>query len=174
VTADLVRQALQEQTAEQTVILSASAFQRLRVFVVVPLDVKDGVLEAEGLQRALASVIAAAAVAAAAMRRSLRPARRAVRWSLSARASPPWRRSCGSGLRGWEGRSRCGSWRSAQRFYVRRKLVRWVETRAAAAAAAAVSLAVVAAAMDRLSPSPDGFHRESGKGRDPLANVALK
>jgi hypothetical protein len=51
VTADLVRQALHEQTTELTVILSASAFQRLRVFVVVPLDVKDGVLEAEGLQR---------------------------------------------------------------------------------------------------------------------------
>jgi len=90
VTADLVRQVLQEQTTELTVILSASTFQQLRVFVMVPLDAKDSALEAEGLQRALSSVIAAAA------------------------------------------------------------------------------------AMDRLSPSPDGFRRESGKGRDPLANVALK
>jgi hypothetical protein len=62
-----------------------------------------------------------------------------------------------------------GRWRYTsalrQRFYVRRKLVRWVETRAAA---------VVAAAMDRLGPSPDRFYRELGKGRDPLANVALE
>ena len=41
--------------------------------------------------------------------------------------------------------------------------MRWVEARAA-----------VAAAMDRLGPSPDRFYRELGKGRDPLANVALK
>ena len=58
-----------------------------------------------------------------------------------------------------------------QRFYVRRKLVRWVGARAAAAE---VSLAVVAAAMDRLGPSPDRFYRDLGKGRDPLANVALR
>jgi hypothetical protein len=58
-----------------------------------------------------------------------------------------------------------------QRFYVRRKLVRWVEARAAAAGS---SLAVVAAVMDRLGPSPDRFHRELGKGRDPLANIALE
>ena len=58
-----------------------------------------------------------------------------------------------------------------QRFYVRRKLVRWMEARAAAAEA---SLAVVAAAMDRLGLSPDRFYRELGKGRDPLANVALR
>src|SRR3954452_11042360 len=68
-----------------------------------------------------------------------------------------------------------GRWRYTaalrQRFYVRRKLVRWVETRAAAAD---VSLAVVAAALDRLGPSPDRFYRELGKGRDPLANVALE
>jgi hypothetical protein len=47
-----------------------------------------------------------------------------------------------------------------QRFYVRRKLVRWVEA--------------PAAAMDRLGPSPDRFHRDLGKGRDLLANVALR
>ncbi len=47
-----------------------------------------------------------------------------------------------------------------QRFYVRRKLVRWVEARAAA--------------MDRLGPSPDRFHRELGQGRDPLVNIALE
>jgi hypothetical protein len=58
-----------------------------------------------------------------------------------------------------------------ERFYVRRKLMRWVEARAAAAE---VSLAVVAAALDRLGPSPDRFYRELGKGRDPLANVALE
>ena len=46
--------------------------------------------------------------------------------------------------------------------------------RRAAAAAAGVSLAVVAAAMDRLGPSPDRFHRELGRGRDPLANIALE
>jgi beta-phosphoglucomutase-like phosphatase (HAD superfamily) len=69
-----------------------------------------------------------------------------------------------------------GRWRYTsalrQRFYVRRKLVRWVEARAAAAH---VSPAVVAAAaMDRLGPSPDRFYRELGKGRDPLADVALE
>jgi len=46
--------------------------------------------------------------------------------------------------------------------------MRWVETRAAAAQ---VSLA---AAMDRLGPSPNRFYRELSKGRDPLANLALK
>ena len=48
-----------------------------------------------------------------------------------------------------------------QRFYARRKLVRWVEARAAAA-------------IDRLGPSLDRFYRELGKGRNPLANLALK
>jgi hypothetical protein len=38
--------------------------------------------------------------------------------------------------------------------------VRWVEA--------------PAAAMDRLGPSPDRFHRDLGKGRDLLANVALR
>jgi hypothetical protein len=62
VTADLVRQALQEQTTDLATVLSTSASQRSRVLVVVPPeDVKDGVLEADGLQRALASVTAAAA-----------------------------------------------------------------------------------------------------------------
>ena len=68
-----------------------------------------------------------------------------------------------------------GRWRYTaalrQRFYVRRKLVRWVEARAAAAG---VPLAVVAAAMDRLGPSPDRFHRDLGKGRDLLANITLR
>jgi hypothetical protein len=58
-----------------------------------------------------------------------------------------------------------GRWRYTsalrQRFYVRRKLVRLVEARAAAA-------------MDHLGLSPDRFYRELGKGRDPLLNVALK
>jgi hypothetical protein len=136
-TADLVRQALQEQTTELTAVLSAAAAQRPRMLVVVPPeDVRDGILEADGLQRALAPVTAAARAsnnantaaaavsaatvaappavldAAVAMRRGLRPARRTVQWSLSTRASPPWRRSCGSGSRGWEGLRRCGSWRS--------------------------------------------------------------
>jgi hypothetical protein len=57
-----------------------------------------------------------------------------------------------------------GRWRYTsallQRFYVRRKLMRWVEA--------------AAAAMDHLGPSPDRFYRELGKGRDPLANVALE
>jgi hypothetical protein len=47
---------------------------------------------------------------------------------------------------------------------VRRKLARWVEAWAAAAAAT----------IDRLGPSPDRFYRELDKGRDPLANIALK
>ena len=67
-----------------------------------------------------------------------------------------------------------GRWRYTsalrQRFYVRRKLVRWME---AQVAAAQVELEVVAAAMDRLGLSPDRFYRELGQGRDPLANVAL-
>ena len=59
VTADLVRRALQEQTTELTAVLSASVSQRPRVLVVVPPeDVKDGILEADGLQRALAPVAA--------------------------------------------------------------------------------------------------------------------
>jgi hypothetical protein len=71
-----------------------------------------------------------------------------------------------NGSRGWRVAVGAGARRTVrQRFYVRRKLVRWVETRAAAAG---VSLAVMAAAMDRLGPSPDEFHRELGKGRDPL------
>ena len=57
-----------------------------------------------------------------------------------------------------------GRWRYTsalrQRFYVRRKLVRWVEARAAAAE---VLLAVVAVVMDRLGPSPNRFYRELGK-----------
>jgi hypothetical protein len=194
---------------ELTAALSAAASQRPRVLVVVPPeDVKDGVLEADGLQRALAPVTAAAgasnnAVAAAA--------------SISATAvtAPPAALDTGSGgsdetrsaacpegcpveplhesiasmetlLREWfeglggspsvrELEERFGArWRYTsalrQRFYVRRKLVRWMEARAAAAE---VSLAAVAAAMDRLGPSPDRFYRELGKGRDPLANVAL-
>jgi hypothetical protein len=45
-----------------TAVLSASVSQRPRVLIVVPLeDVKDGILEADGLQRALASVTPAAA-----------------------------------------------------------------------------------------------------------------
>ena len=60
-TADLVRQALQEQTTELTAVLSAAASQRPRVLVVVPPeDIRDGVLEADGLQRALGPVTAAA------------------------------------------------------------------------------------------------------------------
>lgn len=65
-----------------------------------------------------------------------------------------------------------GRWRYTsalrQRFYVRRKLVRWVEARAATAG---VSLAVVAAAMDRLGLSPHRFYRELGKVRGLLVNV---
>jgi hypothetical protein len=76
-TVDVVRRALQEQTTELAAVLSASVSQRPRVLVVVPLeDVKDGVLEADGLQRALAPVTATVATAT---RRGLRPARRAVR-----------------------------------------------------------------------------------------------
>jgi hypothetical protein len=211
VTADLVRRALQEQTAEQTAVLSASVSQRPRVLVVVPPEnVKDGILEADGLQRALAPVTATAAAAAAAAAEAsitVVPA--------AALAAPPATLDAGAGgdetrpavcpegcpveplresvasmetlLREWfEGLGGSpsvreleerfeGRWRYTsalrQRFYVRRKLVRWVETRAAAAE---VSAAVVAAAMDRLGQSPDRFYRELGKGRDPLANVALE
>jgi hypothetical protein len=57
VTADLVRQALQDQTTELTAALSAAAERRPRVFVVVPPeDVKDGVLEADGLRQAAPSL----------------------------------------------------------------------------------------------------------------------
>ena len=60
-TADLMRQALQEQMMELTAALSTAASQQPRVLVVVPPeDVKDGVLEADGLQRALAPVTAVA------------------------------------------------------------------------------------------------------------------
>jgi hypothetical protein len=49
-TADVVRRALQEQTTELAAVLSASVFQRPRVLVTVsPEDVKDGILEADGL-----------------------------------------------------------------------------------------------------------------------------
>jgi hypothetical protein len=210
VTADLVRRALQEQTAEQTAVLSASVSQRPRVLVVVPPeDVKDGILEADGLQRALVPVTATATAtaAAAAVSNTVVPAAAvaALPTTLDAggggdetrpAACPescpvePLRESVASMetlLREWfEGLGGSpsvreleerfgGRWRYTsalrQRFYVRRKLVRWVETRAAAAE---VSAAVVAAAMDRLGPSPDRFYRELGKGRDPLANVALK
>jgi Transcriptional activator of glycolytic enzymes len=220
VTADLVRRALQEQTAEQTAVLSASVSQRPRVLVVVPPeDVKDGILEADGLQRALVPVTATATAtaAAAAVSNTVVPAAAvaALPTTLDAggggdetrpAACPescpvePLRESVASMetlresvasmetlLREWfEGLGGSpsvreleerfeGRWRYTsalrQRFYVRRKLVRWVETRAAAAE---VSAAVVAAAMDRLGQSPDRFYRELGKGRDPLANVALK
>ena len=89
-TADLARQALQDQTTELTAVLSAAASRRPRVLVVVPPeDVKDGVLEADGLQQTLIPAAAAAvgtagAVAAPsrpwtpATRRDLRPVRRAV------------------------------------------------------------------------------------------------
>jgi hypothetical protein len=182
VTADLVRQALQEQTTELAAVLSVSASQRPRVLVVVPPeDVKDGILEADGLQRALAPVTAAGASNTAA----------AAAVPTAAVAAPP--AACPEGcpveplresvasmetlLREWfEGLGGSpsvreleerfgGRWRYTsafrQRFYVRRKLVRWVEARAAPA-------------MVRLGPSPDRFYRELGKGREPLANVALK
>jgi hypothetical protein len=208
VTADLVRQALQDQTVELTAALSAAvAERRPRVLVVVsPEDVKDGVLEADGLRQTLApaAVTDAAAIGATGASNNAT--------TTGAVAAPPVARDAGDEtrpaacpegcpveplrdsvasmealLREWfEGlggspsvqalEERFGSrWRYTsalrQRFYVRRKLVRWVEARAAAAG---VSLAVVAAAMDRLGPSPDRFHRELGKGRDPLANIALE
>jgi hypothetical protein len=62
VTADLVRRALQEQTTGLTAVLSTSVSQPPRVLVVIPPeDVKDGILEADGLQRALAPVTATGA-----------------------------------------------------------------------------------------------------------------
>ena len=207
-TADLVRQALQDQTTELTAVFSAAASRRPRVLVVVPPeDVKDGVLEADGLRQTLAPAAAAAAAAAlgpgGAANRAITAgvvatpsaaldARDETRPTACPEGCPvePLRDSVASMetlLREWfeglggspsvqELEERFGSrWRYTaalrQRFYVRRKLVRWVETRAAAAG---VSLAVVAAAMDRLGPSPDRFHRELGKGRDPLANIALE
>jgi hypothetical protein len=208
VTADLVRLALQEQTTELTAALSAAASQRSRVLVLVPPeDVKDGVLEADGLQRALAPATAAAGVsnttttaaAAAAAAATVAAPSAALDAGGDDETRPaacpegcpvePLRESVGSMeavLREWfeglggspsvrELEERFGArWRYTsalrQRFYVRKKLVRWVEARAAAAG---VSLAVVAAAMDRLGLSPDRFYRELGKGRDPLKNVAL-
>jgi hypothetical protein len=65
-TADLVRQALQDQTTELTAVLSAASSRRPRVLVVVPPeDVKDGVLEADGLQQTLAPAADTAAMGAA-------------------------------------------------------------------------------------------------------------
>jgi hypothetical protein len=214
VTADLVRQALQDQTTELTTALSAAAAaaRRPRVLVVVPPeDVKDGVLEADGLQQTLAPAAAAAAAAAMGVGAAAGAPHNATTTGTTAAAPSaaqdagdetrpaacpegcpvePLRDSVASMealLREWfEGlggspsvqdlEERFGSrWRYTsalrQRFYVRRKLVKWVEARAAAAG---VSLAVVAAAMDRLGPSPDRFHRELGRGQDPLANIALE
>jgi hypothetical protein len=190
--ADLVRQALQDQTAELTAVLSAAAPRRSRVLVVVPPeDVKDGVLEADGLQQTAAPVAAVAAAVVAAPSGAL-DAGDETRSAACPEGCPvePLRESVASMealLREWfeglggspsvqELEERFGNrWRYTaalrQRFYVRRKLVRWVEARAAAAG---VSLAIVAAAMDRLGPSPDRFYRELGKGRDPLANIALE
>ena len=193
VTADLVRQALQDQTTELTAALSAAVERRPRVLVVVPPeDVKDGVLEADGLRQTLAPAAAADAAAMGAAAGASHNATTETRPAACPEGCPvePLRDSVASVealLREWfeglggspsvqELEERFGSrWRYTsalrQRFYVRRKLVRWVEARAAAAG---VSLAVVAAAMDRLGPSPDRFHRELGKGRDPLANIALE
>ena len=168
--------------------------------MVPPEDVKDGVLEADGLQRALVPPAAAAAGASHSANTAAAVAAPSIALDAGDETLPvacpeacpvePLRESVASMealLREWfEGRGgspsareleeRFGSrWRYTsalrQRFYVRRKLVRWVEARAAAAG---VSLAAVAAAMDRLGPSPDRFHRELGKGRDPLANIALE
>jgi hypothetical protein len=172
--------------------------------VVPPEDVKDGVLEADGLQQTLVPAAAAAAVGAAGAANSAITAGAVAAPSAALDAGDETRpAACPEGcpveplresvasietlLREWfeglggspsvqELEERFGSrWRYTsalrQRFYVRRKLVRWVEARAAAAG---VPLAVVAAAMDRLGPSPDRFHRELGKGRDPLANIALE
>jgi hypothetical protein len=194
--ADLVRQALQAQTTELTAVLSAAAPRRPRVLVVVPPeDVKDGVLEADGLQQTPAPAAAVGAVGAAgvvAVPSAALDAGDETRSAACPEGCPvePLRESVASMealLREWfeglggspsvqELEERFGNrWRYTsalrQRFYVRRKLVRWVETRAAAAG---VSLAIVAAAMDRLGPSPDRFYRELGKGRDPLANIALE
>jgi hypothetical protein len=197
-TADLVRQALQDQTTELAAVFSAAERRRPRVLIVVPPeDVKDGVLEADGLRQTLVPAAAAtAAVGAGGPSNNAIAPGAGVGDETRPAACPedcpiePLRESVASMetlLREWfeglggspsvqELEERFGSrWRYTsvlrQRFYVRRKLVRWVETRATAAG---VSLAVVAAAMDRLGPSPDRFHRELGKGRDPLANIALE
>ena len=207
VTADLVRQALQDQTTELTAALSAAVTRRPRVLVVVrPEDVKDGVLEAYGLRQTLApaatadaaaigaagasnNVISTGAVAAPSAARDAGDETRPVACPEGCPVEPlresvasmeallrEWFEGVGGSPSVQELEERFGSrWRYTsairQRFYVRRKLVRWVEARAAAAG---VPLAVVAAAMDRLGPSPDRFHRELGKGRDPLANIALE
>jgi hypothetical protein len=205
VTADLVRQALQDQTTELTAVLSAAASRPPRVLVVVPPeDVKDGVLEADGLQQTLAPAADAAVAGASGASNNAITTGAVAAPSAGLDAGDETRpAACPEGcpveplresvvsiealLREWfeglggspsvqELEERFGSrWRYTsalrQRFYVRRKLVRWVEARAAAAG---VSLAVVAAAMDRLGLSPDRFHRELGKGRDPLANIALE
>ena len=61
-----MQQALQDQTTELTATLSTATARRPRVLVVVsPEDVKDGVLEVDGLQQTLALVVAMAAEAAA-------------------------------------------------------------------------------------------------------------
>jgi Transcriptional activator of glycolytic enzymes len=158
--------------------------------VVPPEDVKDGVLEADSLQQALVPAAAgatgashnantAAAVAAPSVALDTGDETRPVACPEGCPVEPLQESvaSMGALLREWfeglggspsvqELEERFGSrWRYTsalrQRFYVRRKLVRWVETRAAAA-------------MDRLGPSPDRFHKELGKGRDPLANIALE
>jgi hypothetical protein len=157
--------------------------------VVPPEDVKDGILEADGLQWALVPAAAAAAGASHNATTAAAVAAPSVALDAGDETRPvacpegcpvePLRESVASMealLREWfeglggspsvrELEERFGSrWRYTsalrQRFYVRRKLVRWVET--------------WAAAMDRLGPSPDRFHRELGKGRDPLANIALE
>jgi hypothetical protein len=196
VTADLMRQALEDQTTKLTAVLSAATSRRPQVLVLVPPeDVKDGVLEVDGPQRALVPPAAPASAAIAAPPVALHAGADAgdeTRPAACPEGCPvePLRESVASMetlLREWfeglggspsvqELEERFGSrWRYTsalrQRFYVRRKLVRWVEERAAAAR---VSLAVVAAAMDRLGPSPDRFHRDLGKGRDPLADIALE
>jgi hypothetical protein len=175
-----------------------SAERRPRVLVVVPPeDVKDGVLEADGLRQALAPAAAGAShntttTGVVAAPSAVRDAGDETRPAARPESCPvePLRESVASMealLREWfeglggspsvqELEERFGSrWRYTsalrQRFYVRRKLVRWVEARAAAAG---VSLAVVAAAMDRLGPSPDRFHRALGKGRDPLGEYSAR
>jgi hypothetical protein len=152
--------------------------------VIPPEDVKDGILEADGLQRALVPVTAAAAGASSTVAAVTAPSTALdaggggseMRPMACPEGCPVEPLRDGDALAGVEGLGGSpsvreleerfgGSWRyiSAlrQRFYVRRKLVRWVEAR-------------TAAAMDRLGPSPDRFYRELGKGQDPLANVALE
>jgi hypothetical protein len=181
VTADLVRQALQDQTTELTAVLSAAVSRRPRVLVVVsPEDVKDGALEADGLQQTLAPAADAVAVGAAGASNNAITTGAVAPPSAALDAGDEMRpAACPEGcpveplresvasiealLREWfeglggspsvqEVEERFGSrWRYTsalrQRFYVRRKLVRRVEARAAAAG---VPLAVVAPAMDRL------------------------